>query len=781
MNDQIDDQLPLDQYLARAGELLADPASSGFSATQFVGDLFKYPEGKAYFIKNADIANAILTAETQEEAVALAKSIAENPVALLRHEPPEARHTREEELSANKILGGRNRDVDQFSTTIEEFQPSLLKRRRDAVAKQRTFIADLVKRYGNNLRQEQRDLITQELSSPPKSTALDEAHAEYRKRIQESAALAKDIKALEIAKEIIEANSREIIEEARSINLASERVVIEYLKHPDSPPELTEKIVTKTFSSTPQEHETAIREARIQYTASLPVSDTGKIPLAQAYPEYKQEKNKEAAINRAFSTRVATVVHEKNIEKVVKKAGEVGIESETMHVALKRAKEEAIKRSGGATHLEVGIFTSAPHAPHAPPPAPDKDTMDYIIGLVSHDAIATPSPHGLFQSIAHANDPAQFNFQFAELLNSWTVNVGRQTVKKVTVSGASKATIKKLGTDFLLKLGFGSTSKVVMLFSGWVGWIVYGVTVVFPGFFKSIGKGVGKIVGGIANGGFSTVRAATGAISESIQGALGTKYEDPLAANGWLFALVLALSPVFLAVFLTLGLFQMTRAQFFPVGVGGGPPDGTPDQSGVVIDCAVDTTNPQCVFTPCVGDCRWPTSGVITQGPHTETTCGGNVPQSSHDAGTAANGIDFGGLGGSPPVYSPRSGTITQVENSCTDNSGFIGSTCGGGYGNFVKIQSDDGYLMMFGHLSSAINITDEDALKPGVQVGAGSQIGWMDQTGNSTGSHLHFGVLSGQSVLDLIPADDPGHTPEQIRGCLAACGKPCPGGAVSP
>lgn len=777
MNDQIDDQLPLSQYLALAEKLFSDPSASDYSASMFVEDLFKYPEGKAYLTKHVEIVNAILTASTREEAVAIAKNIAENPYALLKNEHPETPHTRDEQTEANKLLGASGRDTAQFSTPIEDFQPSLLKKKQAAVEKQKKYISDLVKKYGQNLRQGQRDSILKELATPPKASALDAAHAEYTQRIRDSAALSKDAQARAVAEEIL-ANERGIVEAASSINQKTERVVKEYLEHPDSPPELIEAIAVKTFTSATLEQEGVIREARIRYTASLPESQTENVSLSQAYPEYKSEKNKEAVINHAFSTRVASVVHEKNIEKVVKKAGEIGIESETMHVALKRAKEEAIQRSGGETHFEVGMFTSAPHSP---PPAPDKDTEDYLIGLISHDATATPSPHGLFRSIAHANDPVQFNFHFAELLNSWTLRAGKQTTERITTGSASGAAIKKLGTQFLLKLGFGPTSKVVLLFSGWVGWAIYGVTVVFPGIFKSIGSGASRVVGGVASGGFSSVRAATGAISDAVQSALGTKYEDPLAASGWLFAFVLALSPVLIIIFLTLGLFQMTRAQFFPVGVGGGPPDGTSDQHGVVIDCAVDTTNPQCVFTPCVGDCRWPTSGVITQGPHTETTCGGNVPASSHDAGTAANGIDFGGLGGSPPVYSPRSGTITQVENSCTDNSGFIGSTCGGGYGNFVKIQSDDGYLMMFGHLSSAINITDEDALKPGVQVKAGSQIGWMDQTGNSTGSHLHFGVLSGQSVLDLIPADDPGHTPEQIRGCLASCGKPCPGGTVSP
>ena len=85
------------------------------------------------------------------------------------------------------------------------------------------------------------------------------------------------------------------------------------------------------------------------------------------------------------------------------------------------------------------------------------------------------------------------------------------------------------------------------------------------------------------------------------------------------------------------------------------------------------------------------------------------------------------------PVYPSRSGTVT-----------FAGWR--GGYGNIVEVRHKDGSLTRYGHLST-------------ISVGIGatvqkskSMLGRVGSTGQSTGPHLHFEIItpSGRSVNPL-------------------------------
>ena len=88
------------------------------------------------------------------------------------------------------------------------------------------------------------------------------------------------------------------------------------------------------------------------------------------------------------------------------------------------------------------------------------------------------------------------------------------------------------------------------------------------------------------------------------------------------------------------------------------------------------------------------------------------------------NGIDYGIPNGTQ-VKSAASGTISQV------------SFENGGYGNYVRIAHQDGsrnYYTYYAHLASA-------AVAAGQNVEAGQLIGYSNNTGASTGPHLHFGL----------------------------------------
>ena len=88
------------------------------------------------------------------------------------------------------------------------------------------------------------------------------------------------------------------------------------------------------------------------------------------------------------------------------------------------------------------------------------------------------------------------------------------------------------------------------------------------------------------------------------------------------------------------------------------------------------------------------------------------------------NGVDYGIPNGTP-INSAAAGTISQV------------SFENGGYGNYVKIAHKAGtknYYTYYAHLASA-------AVAAGQKVKAGQVIGYSNNTGASTGPHLHFGL----------------------------------------
>ena len=98
--------------------------------------------------------------------------------------------------------------------------------------------------------------------------------------------------------------------------------------------------------------------------------------------------------------------------------------------------------------------------------------------------------------------------------------------------------------------------------------------------------------------------------------------------------------------------------------------------------------------------------------------------------------IDIGGgdIWGAA-VVAADSGTVVDTCTYCThnypkamtDNCG-----CGGGYGNYVKIDHGNGKVTIYAHFTAVV-------VSPGQSVGKGQVIGYVGTTGQSTGPHLHF------------------------------------------
>lgn len=95
------------------------------------------------------------------------------------------------------------------------------------------------------------------------------------------------------------------------------------------------------------------------------------------------------------------------------------------------------------------------------------------------------------------------------------------------------------------------------------------------------------------------------------------------------------------------------------------------------------------------------------------------------------------------PVRNGDRGSVASRNDGC-DTYGFLGSTCGGGFGNYVKLNNDTGWASAYAHMQR------------GTVVGFGTYacrafLGRSGGSGNSSGPHLHFQVYHSG-----YPYDDP-------------------------
>ncbi|MDB5187296.1 MAG: hypothetical protein JWM07_768, partial [Candidatus Saccharibacteria bacterium] len=88
------------------------------------------------------------------------------------------------------------------------------------------------------------------------------------------------------------------------------------------------------------------------------------------------------------------------------------------------------------------------------------------------------------------------------------------------------------------------------------------------------------------------------------------------------------------------------------------------------------------------------------------------------------NGVDLAAPGGTP-IYSVCDCTVTSTEWQATG-------------GNVTFIKDQEGHTFGFGHQQSRA-----PQIKVGVKVKAGELIGYVGSTGGSTGTHLHFMVMT--------------------------------------
>ena len=105
--------------------------------------------------------------------------------------------------------------------------------------------------------------------------------------------------------------------------------------------------------------------------------------------------------------------------------------------------------------------------------------------------------------------------------------------------------------------------------------------------------------------------------------------------------------------------------------------------------------------------------------------------------GTLHEGIDISGSGFGSPIFAIENGTVLSTVSSCADY-GSYSNMCGDGYGNHVWIAHPENVYAVYAHMTHNV------VVYPGQEVTKGQIIGYMGDSGSSTGTHLHFGTFYG-------------------------------------
>lgn len=97
--------------------------------------------------------------------------------------------------------------------------------------------------------------------------------------------------------------------------------------------------------------------------------------------------------------------------------------------------------------------------------------------------------------------------------------------------------------------------------------------------------------------------------------------------------------------------------------------------------------------------------------------------------GTLHDGMDISGTGYGSPIYASLDGVVVQAQ---------YGGIVGNSAGLNVVIDHENGWYTVYAHCSKVL-------VKPGQRVSRKQKIALMGNTGNVTGTHLHFGLFRGK------------------------------------
>lgn len=95
-------------------------------------------------------------------------------------------------------------------------------------------------------------------------------------------------------------------------------------------------------------------------------------------------------------------------------------------------------------------------------------------------------------------------------------------------------------------------------------------------------------------------------------------------------------------------------------------------------------------------------------------------------------------------VYASAAGNVYQRYDGCA-NSGYLNSTCGGGFGNHVRVEHPDGRVSIYAHMMSGTPVG-------AVHVERGQYVGTSASSGSSNAPHVHFEVRTSRTGSSIDP-----------------------------
>ncbi len=134
---------------------------------------------------------------------------------------------------------------------------------------------------------------------------------------------------------------------------------------------------------------------------------------------------------------------------------------------------------------------------------------------------------------------------------------------------------------------------------------------------------------------------------------------------------------------------------------------------------------------PVSGKFRWP----LDSSWNTISSYFGGRESPGGIGSTNHKGIDIPATTGTP-IYAVADGTVVVR----------LGTASSGGFGNWIQINHGDGLISEYAHLNSF-----QSGVVVGTKVKKGQVIGYVGSTGNSTGPHLHFGVVLNSTRVDPL------------------------------
>lgn len=379
------------------------------------------------------------------------------------------------------------------------------------------------------------------------------------------------------------------------------------------------------------------------------------------------------------------------------------------------------------------------------------------IDIVRVDATLLPATAGQYYLSLSAKQLVSSRVQMMGY-DFWSFLAKRGIVQKTTGAAAGKlgkTAVREVGG----KIATSTIGKSLGAFFGsflgpgigtFLGWLV-GDVVIDQGL-----KLIGRAVSGLFN------LLSLKSVVDLFSGDLPTTPLWQQEGAKWLIIgagvlLFITLFPLSLVGLTGTSYQKLVDDNTFVQGLGS---SDTGRPGGPTLDClGADKDKPECDMTPCdpsKQDCRWPTIGLVVQGP--QTTGPNGVCPGTH---TGAQAIDIDPIGGNiPSVYATIAGTVTDAHFGCPTDTG-----CGDGSctcANYVVITGTS-YSVGYWHLANT------QMVQTGQAVSVGDVVGIMDHTGHSTGTHLHYEYWGPGGISSILPTA----VPTCNNFSTASC--PCP------